>query len=68
MTPERERFAEALAIQRLHSSGAPRWIAERIGALAAAGDVAGVERFEGCCQSNANRSPPDAPVVRGAGA
>jgi hypothetical protein len=45
MTPEQERWAEALAVERLHGDGAPAWIAERIGALALAGDVAGVERF-----------------------
>lgn len=45
MTPDRERFAEALAIERLHGPDAPRWIAERIGALALAGDDAGVARF-----------------------
>lgn len=46
MNPDQERYAEALAIERLHGPGAPRWIAERIGALALAGDVAGVARFQ----------------------
>lgn len=41
----RMRWAEALAIEKLHGADAPRWIAERIGALALAGDEAGVERF-----------------------
>ncbi len=45
MTPDQERWAEALAIERWKGADAPRWIAERIGALALAGDVAGVERF-----------------------
>lgn len=47
MTPDRERWAEALAIERLHGDRAPVWIAERIGALALAlaGDAGGVERF-----------------------
>lgn len=45
MTPDQERWAEALAIERLHGDRAPVWIAERIGALALAGDAAGVERF-----------------------
>ena len=45
MTPEQERLAEALAVQRYHGRDGPRWIAERIGALALAGDTAGVERF-----------------------
>jgi hypothetical protein len=46
MNPDQERYAEALAIERLHGPDAPRWIAERIGALALAGDVAGVARFQ----------------------
>ena len=47
MTPDQERWAEALAIERMHGEDAPRWIAERIGALALAGDEAGVRRFTG---------------------
>ena len=43
--PDAERWAEALAIEKLHGEDAPRWIAERIGVLAQAGDMAGVERF-----------------------
>lgn len=43
---ERERWAEALAIERTHGEQAPMWIAERIGALALAGDTAGVRRFQ----------------------
>lgn len=39
------RLAEALAIQRLHGPDAARWTAERIGALALAGNAAGVQRF-----------------------
>lgn len=42
---ERWRWAEASAIQRIHGDDAPRWIAERIGALGMAGDETGVERF-----------------------
>lgn len=45
MTPDQERWAEALAIERARGQNAPRWVAERIGALALAGDHAGVERF-----------------------
>lgn len=40
------RLAEALAIQRLFGDHGPRWIAERMGALAMAGDMAGLSRFE----------------------
>lgn len=42
---DRMRWAEALAIERLHGDDAPRWVAERIGALALAGDTDGMERF-----------------------
>lgn len=45
MDDEHLRWAEALAIEPLHGADGPRWIAERIGALAAMGDAAGVERL-----------------------
>lgn len=45
MTADEERWAEALAIQKLHENDAPRFIAERIGGLALAGDKAGVDRW-----------------------
>lgn len=45
MTPEEERWAEALAVIRIHGDGAERYICERIGALALAGDQAGIERW-----------------------
>lgn len=45
LTPERERFAEALAVEQIHGDHAPAFIAERIGALALAGDAAGVQRW-----------------------
>jgi hypothetical protein len=47
VTPDQERYAEALAIERMHGADAPRWIAERIGSLAFVGDEAGVLRFIG---------------------
>jgi hypothetical protein len=46
MTPERELWACALLIEREHGDNAPVFIAERIGALALAGDAAGVERWK----------------------
>ena len=46
MNRDHERWAEALAIERQHGAEAPRWIAERIGALAIEGDWPGVERFK----------------------
>lgn len=45
MTPDQERWAEALAVERQHGEDAPRFIAERIGALALAGDMDGVLRW-----------------------
>ena len=45
MDAEQERWAEALMFERLHGSRAPVHVAERIGALALAGDMAGVERW-----------------------
>jgi hypothetical protein len=46
MTPERELWACALLIERQHGEVAPLWIATRIGELALAGDMAGVERWK----------------------
>lgn len=45
MTLDEERWAEALAVERQHGEDAPRYIAERIGALAPAGDMEGVNRW-----------------------
>jgi len=38
-------LAEALAVERLHGDQAPLFVAERIGALALAGDDAGIARW-----------------------
>lgn len=46
MTPEQERWAEASAILRIHQDRARVFVAERIGALALAGDAAGIERWK----------------------
>jgi len=46
VTPEQERWAEASAILRIHQDRARVFVAERIGALAIAGDTAGVERWK----------------------
>lgn len=46
MTPEQERWAEATTILRRHGDQAPVYIAERIAALAATGDQAGVDRWK----------------------
>ncbi|RSV32277.1 hypothetical protein CA237_03530 [Sphingomonas sp. ABOLH] len=45
MRAEEERWSEAILALRIHGAAAPVWIAERIGALALAGDEAGVARF-----------------------
>ena len=46
MTPDEERIAEALAVERMHGERARVFIAERIGALALVGDEAGIERWK----------------------
>ena len=46
VTPEQERWAEALAIERLKGEQAGAYLDERIATLAERGDTAGVRRFE----------------------
>ncbi|OWK27979.1 DUF6961 family protein [Sphingomonas mucosissima] len=46
MTPEQERWAEALAIERMYGTEAAAWVANRIRALSVAGERAGVVRFQ----------------------
>ena len=46
LTPDEERTAEALAVWKRYGDQAPVHVAERIGALALAGDVLGVERWQ----------------------
>ncbi|HEV7311252.1 DUF6961 family protein [Sphingopyxis sp.] len=45
-TEERHLWACALAVEKQHGAGAPRFVAARIGALALVGDSAGVERWK----------------------
>ena len=45
MTPERERWAEAIAVQRMYGDLAAAHVAERIGALALVGDQDGIDRW-----------------------
>ena len=45
MTPDQERWAEALQIEQMLGDFGPLWIAERIGYLGSVGDEAGVARF-----------------------
>jgi len=46
MTSDQERWAEALAVERQHGEDAPRFVAERVGALELAGDMEGIERWK----------------------
>ena len=45
MTPDQFRWAETLALEKLHGEAAPHFVAERIGALTLAGDAVGVEQL-----------------------
>lgn len=45
MTPEQERWAEALAVHRMYGEKAAAHVAERIGALAVSGDQDGIDRW-----------------------
>jgi hypothetical protein len=45
MNIDRERWAEAILVEKQHGAAAPRFVAERIGQLALHGDHAGVERW-----------------------
>lgn len=45
MTPQHERWAEALAVKRRYGGETAAFVAERIGALALADDDAGVIRW-----------------------
>ena len=46
MIADREIWAAALQVERHHGDDAPKFIAERIGALAVAGDFEGVETWK----------------------
>jgi hypothetical protein len=46
MTPDEERWAEALIIERMHGEDADDYIAERIAFLSGTGDEAGAQRFQ----------------------
>lgn len=45
LTPDQERWAEAMMVRRLYADRAELHVAERIGALALLGDMGGVERW-----------------------
>ena len=46
LSDEQHLWACAVAIEREHGARAPVFVAERIGALALAGDAAGVDRWK----------------------
>lgn len=58
MTPDEFRWAEALALERAHGDRVHVFVAERIGALALAGDVAGVERMRAIAGKLEALTPP----------
>lgn len=60
LRPQLERWAEALAIEKLHGDDAPAVLAERIGALAQNGDLAGVSRLMQLAEMVAMLAPSDA--------
>lgn len=45
LTPEQERWAEAIAIERMRGEDAVPWVNERIDALLRQGGLEGAERF-----------------------
>ena len=46
VTPDQERWAEALKVEEIHGDSALIYVADRIGALALEGDLEGVERWQ----------------------
>lgn len=58
MTEEQHLWACALAIEKQHGQAAPVHVAERIGALALAGDMAGVERWKAIAARMQALTPP----------
>ena len=46
MTPEQERWAEALAVHRMYGEKAAAHVADRIGALAIVGNQDGIDRWK----------------------
>jgi hypothetical protein len=63
MMPEHERWAEALLVKRLHGERAALHISERIRTLAAAGDVAGVQRWREIAERFDQLQPQSPPVL-----
>lgn len=57
LSHEQHLWACALAVERQHGARAPVFVAERIGALALAGDVSGVERWKAIAARMAKLAP-----------
>jgi len=57
LSHEQHLWACALAVERQHGARAPGFVAERIGALALAGDVPGVERWKAIAARMAKLAP-----------
>jgi hypothetical protein len=57
LSHEQHLWAYALAIERQHGTRAQIFIAERIGALALAGDAAGIERWKAIAARMAQLAP-----------
>ena len=57
LSDEQHLWACALAVERQHVERAPVFVAERIGALALAGDAAGVARWKAIAARMAQLAP-----------
>ena len=57
LSDEQHLWACAVAIERQHGDRAPIFVAERIGALALAGDAAGVDRWKAIAARMAQLMP-----------
>lgn len=57
LSHEQHLWACALAVERQHGARAPVFVAERIGALALAGDAAGVGRWRAIVVRMAQLAP-----------
>lgn len=62
MTPEQHVLACALKVEQMHGPNAPLHIAERIGALAVAGDMAGVEMWRKIAAAYDSLQPQNRPL------
>lgn len=59
MTPDQERWAEALMVSRIHGPRAPLHVVDRIVALTLTGDTAGVARWEEIAARLVQLTPPE---------